>query len=520
MWLPFWLLAVIQTSYTIQLNKPSGEFSSPNHPLPYPANSTEVWEIPAPEGYIAKIYIPYFDIERSDGCQASYLQILSEGKELARLCGKWDDGGIDPGLHEYYSTGNALRASFTSQGQQTRPFTGFRALYSHVGVRATCPAHVLPHSLLEPAWPKFNFRDTVKVTCLRGYEMVEGLKTIPSFYAECQQDGSWKTPGYSCQPVDCSIPPEIENGRVTFVTQADVTIYKSIIRYRCDEPYYQLQSNQNQFYCSSEATWENNGTGQVLPECIPVCGKPSNPVIFRERIIRGSVAKRGNFPWQVLFQRPRGAGALISDQWVLTAAHVAEGAPSLSMVAGITSTKHLERDGTRLQPAEVFVHPGYRPHSGQGHNYNHDIALVRLRSKVRLGPDLSPICLPPHNAQHLLPVNKIGLVSGWGLTENDTLPTHLMFVRLPIRELAECRGLSTGHQVTITDNMICAGGQDGSDSCQGDSGGAFVFSYPKPRRDEFFVGGVVSWGIRCGTFGFYTKVMNYLDWIEEIMRNN
>ncbi|XP_078061636.1 complement C1s-1 subcomponent-like, partial [Mustelus asterias] len=214
MWAPFWLLAVIPASYTIQLNKPSGEFSSPNHPLPHPANSTEVWEISAPEGYVAKIYIPYFDIERSEGCQTSYLQILSEGEELARLCGKWDDGGSDPGLHEYYSTGNTLRALFTSQGWQTRPFTGFRALYSHVDVdeceqdshgcshycgniiggyhcycpasfflqsdrrncgrvQATCPAHVLPNSLLEPAWPKFDFRDTVRVTCLRGYEMVE-----------------------------------------------------------------------------------------------------------------------------------------------------------------------------------------------------------------------------------------------------------------------------------------------------------------------------------------------------------
>ncbi|XP_078064042.1 complement C1s subcomponent-like [Mustelus asterias] len=264
--------------------------------------------------------------------------------------------------------------------------------------------------------------------------------------------------------------------------------------------------------------WKNNGT--VLPQCIPVCGKPSNPVVFRERILRGSVAKRGNFPWQVLFQQPRGAGALISDQWVLTAAHVVDGTTGLSMVAGITSTKHLERDGTRLRHAAVFVHPGYQSDAGHGHNYDNDIALVRLRSKVRLGPDLSPVCLPSRDAQHELPVTKVGLVSGWGLTENDTLPTDLMFVRLPIREMAECRNLTTGHQVSITDNMICAGDQDGSDSCQGDSGGAFVFSRPKPRRNEFFVGGIVSWGIRCGTFGFYTKVMNYLDWIEETMRNN
>uniref|UniRef100_A0A8C3H5T6 Peptidase S1 domain-containing protein n=1 Tax=Chrysemys picta bellii TaxID=8478 RepID=A0A8C3H5T6_CHRPI len=53
-----------------------------------------------------------------------------------------------------------------------------------------------------------------------------------------------------------------------------------------------------------------------------VCGIPSTPIQELQRIFGGTRAKPGNFPWQVLFQNPRGGGVLISDLWVLTAAHV------------------------------------------------------------------------------------------------------------------------------------------------------------------------------------------------------
>ncbi|XP_067828053.1 complement C1s-1 subcomponent-like [Heptranchias perlo] len=558
---PVFMLLMIPASGTIHLNQPFGELSSPNHPLRYPANSNEAWDISAPQGYIIKIYVPYVDIERSEGCQTNHIKILSEEKELARLCGKREDDGSDPGLHEYYSTSNSLRVLFTSTDSETKPFTGFLALYSRVDVneceleahgcshycgntiggyycycplgfviqsdkqnckkvQTICPNRVLANTILQPPWLKFNFQDTVKVTCVRGYEIVEGLKTIPYFFAECQQDGSWKSPGYSCQLVDCSAPSSIENGRFAFITETDVTTYRSSIRYQCNEPYYQLESESSRdFFCKADGTWENNRTGQVLPKCAPECGKPSNPVIFHERVLKGSVAKWGSFPWQVYFQQPRGAGALISDRWVLTAAHVVHMVSSFSMIAGIINLKNMNR-GTRLFYDQVFIHPRYKhPKDGEGgYNYDNDIALVRLRSKVQMGPNLSPVCLPRRDPQHQIPANKLGLVSGWGVTENDTLPTDLMFVRLAVTDMEECRNQTAGHRVTVTENMICAGGEGGSDACQGDSGGAFVFTRPKPRNNEFFVGGIVSWGIKCGTFGFYTKVVNYLDWMEHIMR--
>ncbi|XP_051900496.1 calcium-dependent serine proteinase-like [Pristis pectinata] len=553
---------VITASQAIHLDQSFGQFSSPNHPLGYPALSNQTWDISAPKGYIIKVYIPYLDIEFSDGCQSSYVEVLSEEGQLARLCGRREGEKDDPALHEYYSSTNSMRVSFRANSSGTRPFSGFMALYSRVDVnecelgshgcshycantigghRCYCPmglklqtdsrtckkqdvvcSGLAPaDSIVTPLWREFQANDRVKVTCEPGYEIVEGFKTIPHYFVECQQDGTWSTSRFKCQAVDCASPPDIENGRFVFLTGSGVTTYKSLIQYQCNEPYYEMDPDSHRdFACTEVGTWENNGTGQVLPHCSPVCGRPSHPVTFRQRILKGSVAQRGNFPWQVLFRQVKGAGALLSDRWVLTAAHVVQDWQDTNLLAGVTNLKQLSH-ARALQADRVFVHPGYKQPglASEGHNYNHDIALVRLRTPVTMGPDVSPICLPKQDGLHQLRVRQLGLVSGWGVTENNTLPTNLMFTRLPVRDLEECRASVAQHLVTVTDNMICAGDEEGSDSCQGDSGGAYVFPYPKPRDNRFFIGGIVSWGVKCGTVGFYTKVGNYLEWIEGIVQN-
>lgn len=121
------------------------------------------------------------------------------------------------------------------------------------------------------------------------------------------------------------------------------------------------------------------------------------------------------------------------------------------------------------------------------------------------------------------------LVSGFGLTEKDKkriLTNRLKYVQLPLVDDATCSSSVTllregGSNVpSLTNNMFCAGFPEGGrDSCQGDSGGPFTLS----DNGKFWVAGIVSWGVDCGkpgTYGVYTKVTRYLEWINKTMQSN
>ena len=64
----------------------------------------------------------------------------------------------------------------------------------------------------------------------------------------------------------------------------------------------------------------------------------------------------------------------------------------------------------------------------------------------------------------------------------------------------------------------------GIDSCQGDSGGPLVLRDGNKEGEPWYLIGIVSYRTSDGTIhcgggfpGVYTKVTNYLDWIEKNM---
>ena len=66
----------------------------------------------------------------------------------------------------------------------------------------------------------------------------------------------------------------------------------------------------------------------------------------------------------------------------------------------------------------------------------------------------------------------------WLFLFRQILPEKLQIVEIKTLKEGYCGMLSS----LITDNMICAGGVDGKDACQGDSGGTIVFSYRLIQR--------------------------------------
>lgn len=249
---------------------------------------------------------------------------------------------------------------------------------------------------------------------------------------------------------------------------------------------------------------------------------PSNPIQETSRIFGGTRAEKGNFPWQVYFDYPRGSGVLISDRWVMTAAHVLEGYEQPNMFAGVINVgrESLYWEAKQLIPEASFIHPDWKKHPIDTRtDFDNDIALVKLRDPVKMGPNISPLCLPAKSPEYELQEGTLGYIAGWGQKERGRLPIFLWKAQIPVVDMDKCRsvkpeGSADSSAYQFTDNMICAGG--GKDSCKGDSGGAYAIQDPLDER-RYYVAGLISWGPRCGTFGLYTKVVRYLDWITETM---
>ena len=197
-------------------------------------------------------------------------------------------------------------------------------------------------------------------------------------------------------------------------------------------------------------------------------------------------------------------GTLIAPYWVLTAAHCVESADPRRIQAVIGARNLEMQSAETINIARIIIHEDYK----DGFEVDNDIALLRLSSASINTP--APLISAEEMA--ILNADTNGLVLGWGETENGT-PDILQEVELPIRTAAECRSVIPD---VYDDGLLCAGlDSGGKDSCFGDSGGPLMIDISSELKHA----GIVSFGYsdNCatpGTYGIYTRVAEYLDWIE------
>ncbi|XP_004679374.1 PREDICTED: mannan-binding lectin serine protease 2 [Condylura cristata] len=493
----------------------SGVLSSPEYPQPYPKLSRCTYSILLEEGFsITLDFVESFNVEAHPDTQCPYdsLKIRTDKEELGPFCGDELPGRIETKSH----TVNVTFVTDDSGGH-----TGWKIRYSSTA--QPCPDPVAPpNGHISPLQAAYVLKDRVAVTCDRGYELLQGQLPLKSFVAVCQKDGSWDRPMPECSIVDCGPPDDLPNGRVDYITGPEVTTHKAEIQYRCNETFYTMAAGNGKYVCEADGFWTSSKGETSLPTCEPVCGRSARAT--RGRVFGGQLAKAGDFPWQVLLLgEGTAAGALLRDSWVLTAAHAVYGrredASALDIRMG--TLKRRSPHYTRAQAEAVFIHEGY----AHGAGFDHDVALIKLKRPVAVSSNVLPVCLPGAAAEAFMRPDDVGTVSGWGVTERGFPALNLQFVDIPVVEQQTCAAAHARRRdptARVTANMLCAGAErGGKDSCRGDSGGALVFLDNTTHR--WFVGGIVSWGsLNCGEagqYGVYTKVTNYIPWIENITNN-
>ncbi|KAG5895472.1 hypothetical protein JTB14_011173 [Gonioctena quinquepunctata] len=114
------------------------------------------------------------------------------------------------------------------------------------------------------------------------------------------------------------------------------------------------------------------------------------------------------------------------------------------------------------------------------------------------------------------------LLTGFGCSVSEYEP-EINEVVVPVLNRDLCNAWLENRDLNVTEGMICAGYKEGGkDACQGDSGGPLLcHDVESGDPDTWYVGGIVSWGIKCAhphLPGVYAYVPKYIRWIDQQMK--
>lgn len=267
------------------------------------------------------------------------------------------------------------------------------------------------------------------------------------------------------------------------------------------------------------------------------CGvviKPAQPLITY-----GQPTSEGEYPWHAALYHARGidltyicGATLISRIHLITVAHcvtkkrsqIALSPSSLMVYLGKFFLKVWSNPGIQdKQIDKIIVHPKY-----SSSTFANDIALLKLTEEAEITMYVRPVCLWEENISLESVIGRKGIVVGWGFDETGKVSEQLAKAYMPVVSQETCiYSFAEFFSRFTTDHTYCAGFNNGTSVCNGDSGGGMVF----PKRSSnsanpiWQIRGMVSISValqnqfRCDSSHYvvFTDIAKHLDWIRNAL---
>ncbi|XP_039487757.1 brachyurin [Drosophila santomea] len=235
------------------------------------------------------------------------------------------------------------------------------------------------------------------------------------------------------------------------------------------------------------------------------------------RITGGQIAEPNQFPYQVglLLYVNGGAawcgGTIISDRWIITAAHCTD-----SLTTGVdvylgahdrTNAKEVGQQIIFVETKNVIVHENWIAET-----ITNDISLIKLPVPIEFNEYIQPAKLPVKSDSFNTYGGENAIASGWGkISDSATGATDILqYAKVPIMNNSGCSPWYFG---LVADSNICIKTTGGISTCNGDSGGPLVLD----DGSNTLIGATsfgIALGCEVGWPGVFTRITYYLDWIE------
>ncbi|CAG9858489.1 unnamed protein product [Phyllotreta striolata] len=260
-----------------------------------------------------------------------------------------------------------------------------------------------------------------------------------------------------------------------------------------------------------------------------ICGL--TPVV-NKLIVNGQDLEEGTFPWlaAIFSVKTDGpsficGGTLITLKHIVTAAHCVRysnkqtaNPKDLLVVLGKCDLSGMGA-ADMLKVASIQPHNDYKFLSADG-----DIAVIELQNDLVLNKSIKPACLWSGDDSIEAVVGEVGVVAGWGKTEKGVLSlSQPKFAKMPIVSQEQCLRSHPQFAAVTSSRTLCAGNNDGSGPCNGDSGGGLMIR----RNGQWALRGLVSLSLASGVpvlgcdlslYVVFTDVSKYSDWLYSVIK--